>query len=83
MRVRSNELIHVSKGNFWEKDWSKIAVSGKDPLDIFLSFKKAKEEEMLEALRQFFGENYARVGCFLAVSYITVYEFLLWLVYDI
>ena len=35
-----NELIHVSKGNFWEKDWSKIAVSGKDPLDIFLSFKK-------------------------------------------
>lgn len=35
-----NELIHVSKGKFWEKDWSDVAVSGKNPLDIFLSFKK-------------------------------------------
>ena len=35
-----NELIHVGKGEFWQKDWSKITVSGKDPLEIFTSFKR-------------------------------------------
>ena len=39
--------------------------------------------ELLKALRQLFGENDSRIGCFLALSYIPVYEFLLWLVNDV
>ena len=35
-----NELNHVGKGEFWNKNWAEISASGKDPLEIFLSFKK-------------------------------------------
>lgn len=35
-----NELNHVGKGEFWNKNWAEVSASGKDPLEIFLSFKK-------------------------------------------
>ena len=34
-----NELNHVGKGEFWNKNWAEVSASGKDPLEIFLAFK--------------------------------------------